>query len=428
MDSEFHYWVTGVIAYEAGFSEEETEIIAYGSQLVDENDILYKVRNISGRIYENNLSQTMDIFRSPEYLSEIYAYFHFIPDYQEGMSDTGKDIYTRPNSPIAQKFLHTALSLAEDNPQKIYRIAIASHAYVDTWAHQNFCYYYTTFNIDTLADLKREFHLLGTLKHPLRTLFNRIMRTLSIGHGSFKHQPDEIGMVWSDTRPDVDKHIPNDEGVVINNDRFIEAAEYLYRHYRTYLESKDVSPRLSWGELREKIESIWQEESQEVRIKLYRKLLPLSFRGIFDKMRWFNDAIFTEEHGRRDSTNPLVHHFTIMIDKYYWRIGESHSGAREQFDTIPDDALGYKRSHWYLFQESIKDHMRLGDELLGDMFDRVNFSRAKDSIIRSMSWFYDLLHGNNHTANVFFRISIIIMFLWGVVSGTYMIIDLAGLR
>ena len=38
MDMEFHYWITGIIARESGFTEDEAKIIAYSSQFVDENE------------------------------------------------------------------------------------------------------------------------------------------------------------------------------------------------------------------------------------------------------------------------------------------------------------------------------------------------------------------------------------------------------
>ena len=44
MDIEFHYWITGIIAFEAGFTEEEAKTIAYSSQYVDENDVSIAVQ------------------------------------------------------------------------------------------------------------------------------------------------------------------------------------------------------------------------------------------------------------------------------------------------------------------------------------------------------------------------------------------------
>ena len=45
MDYEFHYWITGIIAKDAGFSGEEAHTIAYASQYVDENDRKYVIKD-----------------------------------------------------------------------------------------------------------------------------------------------------------------------------------------------------------------------------------------------------------------------------------------------------------------------------------------------------------------------------------------------
>ncbi|MBT3489581.1 MAG: hypothetical protein HN455_07915, partial [Gammaproteobacteria bacterium] len=48
MNREFHYWITGLIAKEAGFTEADAKIIAYASEYVDENDVSYTIQNRSG--------------------------------------------------------------------------------------------------------------------------------------------------------------------------------------------------------------------------------------------------------------------------------------------------------------------------------------------------------------------------------------------
>ena len=64
MDIEFHYWVTAFLAKNAGFSEDETEIIAYSSQYVDDNDVNFEIEDRStGKVYRNYISQTMNILK-----------------------------------------------------------------------------------------------------------------------------------------------------------------------------------------------------------------------------------------------------------------------------------------------------------------------------------------------------------------------------
>ena len=44
MDIEFHYYLTKYLALEAGFEEDEAEIIAYASQYVDDNCVKYSIK------------------------------------------------------------------------------------------------------------------------------------------------------------------------------------------------------------------------------------------------------------------------------------------------------------------------------------------------------------------------------------------------
>ena len=67
MDTEFHFYMTGIIARAAGFSEAEAGIIATASEYVDENDVCLKVADrSSGEVYENYISQTMNILGPSE--------------------------------------------------------------------------------------------------------------------------------------------------------------------------------------------------------------------------------------------------------------------------------------------------------------------------------------------------------------------------
>ena len=64
MDTEFHYYMTGIIAHAAGFSKDEAKTIATAAEYTDENDEILKVKDRrSGKVYENYISQTMNILR-----------------------------------------------------------------------------------------------------------------------------------------------------------------------------------------------------------------------------------------------------------------------------------------------------------------------------------------------------------------------------
>ena len=387
MDKEFHYYVTGIIAYSAGFSEDDVNIIATASQMVDDNDITYNIENVVGSIYTNKISQTMDIFRSPRRLSEVYAFFHFVPPSDEDIVSDKNDNNnaTIPNNTNAHKFLHEAFECNDE--KRLYRIGIASHSFVDTWAHQNFVYYYDQYNINT--NQKKKF----------KDRFNPL-HNFAIGHGRFGKAPDQINATWQDPR--------TKEKNIDNNSRFMEAAEKLYSFYRSKLSSKKILKE--WEELKEFFKETWEIPSQEKRIEKYKELLPPHFDMDYSQTKWFDEAIYTKQRGGKDSNCSLWHHFTIFIDKYYWKIDNEHNSS-EEFEDIPKDAFKYKESKWYLYQESIKDHIRYGEKILGELFDRVNFNRGKNKLIKSLGFAYDIIHGKNHTFNVFIRIFVTILFI-----------------
>ena len=79
MDIEFHYYMTFLIAAKAGFGPEDARIIAYSSQYVDDNDLIFEISKDKAQYYRNYISQTMNILKPKSKLFRIYPLFHFIP-------------------------------------------------------------------------------------------------------------------------------------------------------------------------------------------------------------------------------------------------------------------------------------------------------------------------------------------------------------
>lgn len=150
MNIEFHYWITGLIAHRAGFSKEDSTTIAYSSEYVDKNDIIYDIKDkISKKKYSNYISQTMNILKPKMELMLIYPIFHFIPGQPDADIARRKDgkmhlLNTTPNNQHANELMDAAFKSSRDS--RLYRIGIATHGYVDTWAHQNFIGWYDYFN------------------------------------------------------------------------------------------------------------------------------------------------------------------------------------------------------------------------------------------------------------------------------------------
>lgn len=337
MDTEFHYWITGLIALQAGFNREEAEIIAYSSEFVDENDVSITVQNQKNdKDYTNFISQTMNILKPKNELMRIYPIFHFVPGEPDAESAIRKDgkmhlLNTTPNSENANNMLKAAFKSTDD--QRLYRIGIASHSYVDTWAHQNFVGWYDYFNNIGL-DIKPD-----------------------IGHADGEHHPDWVCHTW------VDNRLVQSE--ISNKHRFLSAAKGLFESYCSYQKSIDNPDHSDqWPKLQDDIlKAVCEDYSgsrkryENQRMKRYKKLTGFPD---FDEKIWFNEAIRTDVHLLPDSTEGLLSNLTLFKDDQYWR-----------------DDNTYEDTHWFRFQEAVKAHEKQTLRLLKPTFKKMGISLEK---------------------------------------------------
>ncbi|MBN2141549.1 MAG: hypothetical protein JW718_11190 [Desulfovibrionaceae bacterium] len=307
MDSEFHYYIVGILARAAGFDEEGARTIAYASQHVDDNNFILEVKDrSSGEIYKNYISQTMDITKPKKKLMRIYPIFHFVPGEPRADSARRRDgkmhiLNTTPNSDLANELLGQAFKAPQDI--RPYRIGIASHAYADTWAHQNYVGIDDSFNGDILNPIP------------------------NVGHAEDLQHPDWIGHRWED-----DRLVESD---INNNTRFIQAAKALFEHFAGHLNSK-----ARWEDLEEDMISVMGRakrgafnQGQDERMRRYAELAP--WLPEYDEEEWINQAMDWEVRGGKDTQGGL----TLFEDKFSWKEGSN-----------PQD------THWFRFQEAVKEH------------------------------------------------------------------------
>lgn len=337
MDIEFHYWITGIVANRAGFSEDEAQTIAYASQYVDENDISYSIINRrDDSEYINFMSQTMNILKPKGSLMRIYPIFHFIPGDPAANTARRRDgkmhlLNTTPNNENANAILSDAFNAAEDT--RLYRIGVASHSFVDTWAHQNFVGWYDYFNEIELKPIP------------------------AIGHAAAEHHPDWVNHSWTDNRL-VD-------GEISNRNRFIDAAKALFLKYCEYQKNQgkeDLSNK--WPDLESELITIMGQtytgdelRYQENRLASYKKRL--SSFDEFDENKWFDEAIETHVRGLIDNPDGLLNSFTLFQDKYYWK-----------------DGIDPETTKWFRFQEAVKDQEKFGIQLLSKTFKNMGYDLA----------------------------------------------------
>lgn len=202
MDIEYHYYITYLIAIKSGFEIQEAYTIAYSSQFVDDNCyeyIIYSANDSQAR-YKNSISAINEKNLNSHKLDEILIPFHFLPDVKtKGNRKDGamNPFNTVKNSTFAEYSLTNALKSGN-----LYWIGIATHAYVDTWAHQNFVGVRSNYNA-----------------------FNNFLAKLlpNIGHLDALDKPDLVGLIWKDTRL---------KKVEINNVyRFTQASKKLMNLY-----------------------------------------------------------------------------------------------------------------------------------------------------------------------------------------------------
>lgn len=325
MDIEFHYYMTYLIAARAGFPAEEAITIAHSSQYVDDNNVTYRINKDTAEDYENYISQTMNILKPKLKLLRIYPLFHFIPGEPNSETAQRKDgkqhlLNTTPNSKNANVIMDQAISTGD-----LYHIGIAAHAYVDTWAHQNFIGYYDDFN---------------GMKGPLNAM------KPNIGHADAEHNPDWPALAWKDPRL-LTKHQRIDNKV-----RFIEAAENLFHKlvaFKGVISEADI-PAICKGlcdDLREDIGDRDQSNKfKESRIARYKKRAELVEYGDarlldFDDDEWFDDVINENVRGLKDrnmKTNAFLR-LDPFRDEYTWK-----------------DTNTYRDTHWYKFQQAVKKH------------------------------------------------------------------------
>ncbi len=332
MDIEFHYYMTYLIAARAGFPPAEAAIVAQAAQEIDDNHIPIDVSRGSPYAYESTISQTMDILH-PKHAARIYPIFHFIPGDPDApwarRKDGTKSLWvTTPNSALANEMLDTAL-----RSNDLYRIGASAHAFADTWAHQNFLGKDDPFN-----------------EMPGR--FADGISILRIGHALAGHDPDIPDLVWTDARLA--------EPEVVNADRFLDAADHLYRKLRAYKRGGAPDPDLAKdaaslaADLRADIGTPSRTSAPRAgRIARYlaRALTePYGASAVPDYFvgRW-SDAAFIEQ--RAD--------IVTRFDEMMARIGIA--GDVLAFGTHMQctwkDPQRFPQTDWFKFQEAVKSHL-----------------------------------------------------------------------
>jgi hypothetical protein len=353
MDIEFHYYMTYLIAARAGLAPADALIVAHAAQSVDDNHIPIEVSANTPYAYQGTLSQTMDILR-PKHAARIYPIFHFIPGDPDAPSakrqDGARDAWvTTPNSALAGEMLDTAL-----RSKDLYRIGASTHAYVDTWAHQNFTGRDDAFN-----------EIPGRLADDLAIL--------RIGHALAGHQPDIPDLVWTDPRLA--------EPTVVNADRFLDAAQHLFRKLRAWKRGGAADPDVEKeaaslaADLKADIgtpsETSAPREARIARYKARARTPPYGATPLPDYVlgQW-SDAAFVEQR------SDIATRFEAFVSGLGIAGDVLSFGAHMQCTW--KDPQRFPETDWFKFQEAVKAHLEECWEVLVKRFPEL---RATNVVI-----------------------------------------------
>jgi hypothetical protein len=314
MDIEFHYYITYIVALRAGYHPNDAYLIAYSCQYTDDNNEQFEISNGTPDQYRNYISQTESILKPPNELLRIHPIFHFVPGTKDEIFvDSGRRrdgklhlLNTIPKNQNAGLLLKEALG-----SKNLYRIGIASHAYSDTFAHQNFVGCKDSFNA-----------MAGVIEKVIPY----------IGHAEAEYKPDWPAAFWKDER------LIQSHSNINNKQRFLDAAISLFKEY---CNSSGRSPSSQEVEnLNKELDKAIGEEDDsnrltEDRIGRYKALIGDHFME-YDSEAWFKE-VADKKMG-----------FFKWI--YTWK-------------------ENYKKSNWFQFQESVKAHQRLTIERLSPAYE-----------------------------------------------------------
>lgn len=302
MDIEYHYYITYLIALACGFKIHEAYIIAYSSQMVDDNDIKYTIYDRYNKkiLYKNLIPSITEKNINLYKLEKVLIPFHFLPDVK--INNIRKDkikhkFNTIKNSKLAQFILTNALK-----SKNLYWIGIATHAFVDTWAHQNFIGKNSNYNA-----------------------FNNTLAKLlpNIAHLDALDKPDLVGLIWKDTR------LKNEK---INNvKRFLEASIMLTKLYLNF--TQRYNPNMNKFLLTLKLVMSNNEKNNYIDVKIMKST----------RIKKYNKLAKT------------ISNFDILnYQKNYWRDEFSTKINNKNYSLKSN--LYFKLTNWFKFQESIKLH------------------------------------------------------------------------
>lgn len=305
MEKDFHFYVTYALANTAGFDHDDSYIIAYSSQYVDDNNESQYPREDAPPQFPFGIATDNGFFRPImtqsasvkslvyEIQKFVYVPFHFLPgDNNQPIDGENNKYTTTPDSTNGVNLMKKALK--SGNP---YRIGIGIHTFADTWSHQNFTGY------------EEKWNSVFSWRNPFRSV------APNIGHADVGHLPDEISTTWNDYRFDKPYRKRN------NRDNALQACKRIYQLLRSHIKGDTY-----WTDVKNEFKNIVNAEDYDDRVDKVHALVNRDLT--YDRNQWVHEAIMDPKH--------------------------------ESLKASPN----FEQTHWYRFQIAAKEHLVTVMEML----------------------------------------------------------------
>jgi hypothetical protein len=234
MQIDFHHTATYVLARLAGFRHDDSCVIAYSAQYVDDATNGGEIRFINHEPFDHIASAHPVIPTSVEGVAglatnfdntlnaEAWIPFHFLPGNgglpagQGGQYSMRRRLICQRDSPVAKRMVEACVA-AKIHPNGLHRLGITAHVFADTFVHYDF------------VGLKDGINRVRRLLHDPEEGFHaykedaesQILAALPLGHGMVLTLPDQPFRKWGYV--DRDGHSKIRE----NQEIFMHAAERL---------------------------------------------------------------------------------------------------------------------------------------------------------------------------------------------------------
>ena len=195
MQLDFHYYTIYTLSSAAGFSPEESEIIAYASEYVDDSIESEPINLQNGQIFDTTCTAYAGIKSfNWDIQKKIYMPFHYLPnlirrEHPEEFSYTVKPS-TEDQNLLSNKLFNVAIKETHKN-FRLIKIGIALHTIADTFSHQRFSGEYN--KINRVSDIQYYKYCWG--KRFTDSFFNFFYPP--IGHQKVLLYPDYPYALWS---------------------------------------------------------------------------------------------------------------------------------------------------------------------------------------------------------------------------------------